>query len=82
MNLEKEIIEVIAERLGLSPEEISKDASLTYDLNASQLEITDLFLALEEKFRLKIPEEETGNLQKVGDIVNYVLEHFDEPFTL
>lgn len=81
MNLEKEIFKIIIERLGISPEEITKDSSLTRDLNASQLEITDLILALEEHFHVKIPEEELENLEKVGDIINYISEHLDEPST-
>ena len=82
MNLEKTIIKIIAERLGISPGEITKESSLTRDLNASQLEITDLILVLEENFRLKIPEEELKNLEKVGDITSYISEHLDEPSTL
>lgn len=79
MNLESEVIKIIVERLGVSQNEITKEASLTADLNASQLEITDLILALEDHFRLKIPEEELANLEKVGDIITYISEHIDEP---
>lgn len=79
MDLEKEIIEIIASHLGVSLKEISKEVSLTEDLNASHLEIADLILALEEKFQIKIPEEEVENLKKVEDIVSYILEHYDEP---
>lgn len=82
MNLENEVIKIIAERLGISPEEINKESSLTQDLNASQLEITDLFLALEEHFHLKIPEEEFQNLGKVGGIISYISEHLDESSTI
>ena len=79
MDLEKEIVEIIASHLGVSPKEINKETSLTEDLNASHLEIADLILGLEEKFQIKIPEEEAKNLQKVEDIINYILEHHDEP---
>lgn len=82
MNLEKEIITFIAQRLGLDPKEINKDSSLTKDLNVGHLEITDLFLALEEQFRLKIPEDELGNLDKIDNIINYISEHIDEPSAL
>ena len=81
-NLEQEILKIIADRLGISIEDITRESSLTKDLNASQLEITDLVLALEEKFHLKIPEEELGNLDKVENIINYVSEHLDEPSAL
>lgn len=82
MALEKEVIKIIADRLGIAPNEITMESSFTKDLNASQLEITDLILALEENFRLKIPEEELGNLEKVGDLISYISEHLDEPYTL
>lgn len=82
MNLENGVMKIIAERLGISLEEITKESSLTKDLNASQLEITDLILTLEEHFRLKIPEEELKNLGKVGDIITYISEHLDEPSSI
>ena len=79
MNVEKEIIKIIIEHLGVSPDEITKESSLTRDLNASQLEINDLILALQDHFKLKIPEEELANLEKVGDIITYISDHLDEP---
>lgn len=79
MNLEKEIIAFIAQKLGLDPKEINKDSSLTKDLNVGHLEITDLFLALQDHFHLKIPEDELENLDRVGGIINYISEHIDEP---
>lgn len=82
MNLEKAIIKIISNRLGISTKEINRNSSLTQDLNASQLEISDLILALEENFHLKIPEEELGNFNKVDDIINYITDHLDEPTTL
>lgn len=82
MNLEKEIITFIAQRLGLELKEISKDSSLTKDLNTGHLEITDLFLALEEHFHLKISEDELENLDKIDNIINYISEHIDEPSAL
>ncbi len=82
MDLEKKIIKFIANRLGLTPEEIARDSSLTQDLNASHLEISDLILALEENFHVKIPEEEFAKWEKISDIINYITDHFDEPSTL
>lgn len=82
MNLEKEIIMIISAHFGIPLEEITPQSNLIRDLNASQLEITDLILALEEKFQVKIPEEEFEKLEKVDDIINYVNEHLDEPSTL
>ncbi|MDP3998172.1 MAG: acyl carrier protein [bacterium] len=82
LSIEQEILKIITERLGLDDKDVTKDSSLTRDLNASQLEITDLILALQEKFHIKIPEEELGDLDKVGNIINYISEHFDEPSAL
>lgn len=82
MNLEKEIIKIIAERFGIPQKEINKDSSLTKDLNASHLEISDLILALEEKFQVEIPEEELENIEKAGDVINCITEHLDEPSAL
>lgn len=78
MNLEKEIINIITERFGITTEEITKESSLIRDLNASQLEITDLFLALQDHFHIKIPEDELTNVEKVGDIITYISDHLDE----
>lgn len=72
VTLEKEVINIIAEQLGLDPAEVTLDQSLTEDLHGDSLDITELLMTLEERFGFEISEEEAEKLKKIRDIVNYI----------
>ena len=44
------------------------------DLGADSLAIVELVLALEEKFDVKIPDDEVDGLQTVGHAVSYITQ--------
>lgn len=71
-SIESQVIEIVREQLDVKPEDISLDKTFTDDLGADSLAIVELVLALEEKFDLKIPDEEVENIKTVGDAANYI----------
>lgn len=77
-NLSSQIIQIIADSLGTPKGEMTLESHLVKDLNATPLEIADLITLLEEKFKIKIPQEIYQRFQTVGEIVNFVNEHLDE----
>lgn len=66
---ELEIIQAIAEHLGLSPEDVDRHASLREELNLGPIELNDLLSDLSQKFNVSFNEEEIENLNKVGDLI-------------
>ena len=61
---------LIVEHLGVEPEKVTREASLTDDLGADQLDLVEIRMALEERFKIGISDSAT--LITVGDIVAYL----------
>ncbi|QQG43277.1 MAG: acyl carrier protein [Candidatus Daviesbacteria bacterium] len=64
-----EIIQAIAEHLGLSPEDIDKTASLRQDLNLGPLELNDLLSDLSKRFNIAFDSEDIKELDTVNDLI-------------
>ncbi|MDE2008771.1 MAG: acyl carrier protein [Candidatus Omnitrophica bacterium] len=62
---------IIADTLGVKREDL-KDCSKFEDLGADSLDIVELVLNIEDKFNIKIGEEEIGRLKTVKDVINYL----------
>ena len=67
-----ELQEIIAEKLGLSAEEVQPEKSLKDDLKAASLDLFDLVTELEEKYEIEIPTEDLDTLVTVQDVIDYI----------
>ena len=74
MALEDKVKEIIVEQLGVSPEQVTPEASFIDDLGADSLDTVELVMAFEEEFGAEIPDEDAEKLQTVGDAIKYVEE--------
>ena len=72
MAAEEKIKTIIAEQLGVKPEEVTAKASFVDDLGADSLDTVELIMALEEEFNIEIPDEAAEKLRTVGDVVKYL----------
>jgi len=70
-----QVKKVVVDQLGVSEDEIKREASFVDDLGADSLDTVELVMALEEAFGLEIPDEEAEKIKTVGDTVNYILSH-------
>ncbi len=71
----EEVKGALAEHLGADVAEIKEDTKLVDDLDADSLDLVELTMDLEEKFDLKIPDEDVSKLVDVKSIVDYVASH-------
>ena len=74
-NIEARVKEIIAQQLEVSPEQVKPAASFTDDLKADSLAVVELVLALEEAFKIEIPDEDTEQIKTVKDATNYIKTH-------
>ncbi len=74
MTVPEKVKNIIAEQLGVKPEEVTPEAKFIDDLGADSLDTVDLVMALEEEFGIEIPDEEAEKLVTVGDAVKYIGE--------
>ena len=65
---------IIAEQLGVKPEEVTANASFIDDLGADSLDTVELVMALEEEFGIEIPDEDAEKMGTVGDAIKYIEE--------
>ena len=65
---------VIAEQLGVKPEEVTDQAKFVDDLGADSLDTVELVMALEEEYGIEIPDEDAEKLTTVGDAIKYIEE--------
>lgn len=70
--LEKELKNIIVERLGVDESQVNLDAKYVKDLGADSLDLVELIMALEEKFGIDIPDESAEQLVTVGDSLEYL----------
>jgi len=64
--------EILEEVAGVLPADVSVDKSFTEDLDIDSLSMVEIALAAEERFGVKIPDDQLANLKTVGDAVSYI----------
>jgi acyl carrier protein len=70
-----EVVEIISNRLGVSKDQITDQTTFQEDLGADSLDVVELVMELEEKFKIQIPDEEAEKIKTVGAAVDYVVAH-------
>jgi acyl carrier protein len=66
------LAEIVNEVAGIPAEDVQLDKSFTDDLDVDSLSMVEVVVAAEEKFGVKIPDDEVKNLTTVGDAVAYI----------
>jgi acyl carrier protein len=51
---------------------VAEEKSFTEDLDVDSLSMVEVVVAAEEKFGVKIPDDQVQNLKTVGDAVTYI----------
>ena len=74
MAVQEKVKSIIAEQLGVKPEEVTPEASFVDDLGADSLDTVELVMALEEEFGIEIPDEDAEKITTVGDAIKYIDE--------
>jgi acyl carrier protein len=68
------LAEILEEVAGVNPDDVAENKSFTEDLDVDSLSMVEVVVAAEEKFDVKIPDDEVQNLKTVGDAVTYILK--------
>ncbi|MDO5503611.1 MAG: acyl carrier protein [Actinomycetia bacterium] len=66
------LAEIVNEETGLDAESVQLDKSFTDDLDIDSLSMMTIVVNAEDKFGVRIPDEEVKNLTTVGDAVTYI----------
>ena len=66
------LAEIVNEETGLEQEEVQMDKSFTEDLDIDSLSMMTIVVNAEDKFGVRIPDDEVKNLKTVRDAVSYI----------
>ena len=73
--IESRVKEIICQQLEVSEEQLRPEASFVDDLKADSLAVVELVLALEEQFKIEIPDEDTEQIKTVKNALDYIKSH-------
>ena len=66
------LAEIVNEVAGVETGEITPDKSFVDDLDIDSLSMVEIAVQVEDRFGVKVPDDELANLKTVGDAVDYV----------
>ena len=66
------LAEIVSEETGLPTDSVLPEKSYTDDLDIDSLSMMTIVTLAEEKFGVRIPDDEVKNLSSVGDVVTYI----------
>jgi acyl carrier protein len=66
------LAEIVEEVAGVAVEDVTPEKSFVDDLDIDSLSMVEIAVQAEDRFGVKIPDDELANLKTVGDAVSYV----------
>ncbi|GHU86082.1 acyl carrier protein [Bacteroidia bacterium] len=64
--------QIVADKLGVSEEEVQATSNFINDLGADSLDLTELIMDLEKHFSLTIPDSDAEKISTVQAAVDYI----------
>ena len=69
------LAEIVEEVAGIDTAEVSPEKSFVDDLDIDSLSMVEIAVQAEDKFGVKIPDDELANLKTVNDAVDYIVKN-------
>ena len=66
---------IVVERLEVDAEKVNEKASFIDDLGADSLDLVELVVELEDRYGIRMGEDQAEHVKTVGDAVDFVLAH-------
>ena len=66
------LAEIVNEETGIPTDDVQPETSFTDDLDIDSLSMMTIVVNAEEKFGVRIPDDDVKNLSTVGDAVSYI----------
>ena len=74
-DIEKKVIDIVSEKLGVDKAKVVTTASFVNDLGADSLDVVEFVMEVEKQFNITIPDDEAAKLTTVGDAIEYIAAH-------
>lgn len=66
------VCEIVSSKLQIPTDRLPPDSHFIYDLGADSLDVTEIAVALEDEFGIKLPEKDFRQLTTLSQTVEYV----------
>lgn len=70
-----DIAKIVEEVVGIESAEVTTEKSFTEDLDVDSLLMVEITVAIEDRFKVELPDDRAAELRTVGDAVSYVANH-------
>jgi acyl carrier protein len=67
------LAEIVNDETGIAADAVTLEKSFVDDLDIDSISMMTIVVNAEDKFSVKIPDEEVKNLITVGDAVNFIV---------
>jgi acyl carrier protein len=71
-DIQAELAAIVEEIAGVPAADVQPDKEFIADLDVDSLSMVEIVVAAEEKFGVRIPDDQVKNLRTVGDAVDYI----------
>jgi len=69
----EQVKSILVETLSVDEDKVTPDARFQEDLETDSLDLVELVMTMEDKFGIKISDEEAASIKTVGDAVDFVM---------
>lgn len=77
-SVEERVTDIIVEQLGLERDKVKPESKFVDDLGADSLDTVEMVMALEDEFKIEIPDEEAEKITTLRDAINHIEEHLKQ----
>lgn len=74
-SVETRVKKIIVDQLSVEEDQVKPEAKFVDDLGADSLDVVELVMALEEEFKIEIPDEEAEKIATVQNAIDYIGKH-------
>lgn len=71
----EKVKQILVERFVIEPSRIHLESDLQKDLNLDSMDAIDLLLALNEVFKIRIPEQSLEKVRTISELVVVIEQH-------
>ena len=73
----EQVKSILVETLSVDEDKVTPEARFQEDLETDSLDLVELVMTMEDKFGIKITDEEAADIKTVGDAVDFVMTRVD-----
>ena len=71
-NTAEKITDILVDKLGISPTEVTPDANFIKDLGIDSLDYAEIVMEFEIVFDIRIPDQDAEKFETIKDAIGYI----------